>query len=151
MALNRIIIDPKSLPSSSPEIEHERKLAIFDLVEDNCFQPMGAPNGQFSLTLSMEETRLAFAIEGEGFARSYILSLSGLRSLLRDYAMICDSYADALKNATPGQIEASDMGRRGVHNEGADYLMSRFKDKIDMDKETSRRLFTLVFALHFRA
>ena len=151
MALSRIVIDPQTLPSPSPEVEHERKLAIFDLVEDNRFQPIGAPQGQYSLSLSMEETRLAFAVEGEGFARSYILSLSGLRSLLRDYAMICESYADALKNATPGQIEAIDMGRRGVHNEGADYLMSRFKDKIEMDKETTRRVCTLVFALHFRA
>jgi uncharacterized protein (UPF0262 family) len=151
MGLTRILIDPLSLPAPSPEVEHERKVAIFDLIEDNRFQPVGGPEGAYVLTLSVEDNRLGFAVEGEGFVRTFVLSQSSLRGLLRDYAMICDSYADALKNATPGQIESIDMGRRGIHNDGAALLIERFKDKIEMDKETARRLFTLVFALHLRS
>jgi len=155
MRISRIQIDEGSLASPSDQVEHERKVAMFDLIEKNSFQPEGAKEagceGPFDLRLALEENRLVFDISGTGFARKIMLSLAPFKAIMRDYAMICESYYDALKNATPTQIESIDMGRRGIHNEGAELLCERLKGKIDIDHETARRLFTLVNALHLRA
>ena len=151
MRLASIDIDEQSLSAASDQIEHERKVAIFDLIEKNSFTPEGAAEagceGPFGLRLALEDNRLAFDVSGPDYARRILLSLTPLRTILRDYRMICESYYEALKNATPAQIEAIDMGRRGVHNEGAELLSERLSGKIDIDHETSRRLFTLINAL----
>ncbi|ESQ74007.1 UPF0262 family protein [Asticcacaulis sp. AC402] len=154
MKLARIDIDEASLSAPTDQIEHERKVAMFDLVERNSFTPDGAAEagseGPFDLRLAFEDNRLVFDIAGPGFTRKIMLSMSPFKTMMRDYQMICESYYEALKNATPAQIESIDMGRRGVHNEGAELLTERLKGKIEIDHETSRRLFTLINALHLR-
>ncbi|ESQ82672.1 hypothetical protein AEAC466_16155 [Asticcacaulis sp. AC466] len=147
MRIARIDIDEESLSAPSDQVEHERKVAMFDLIEKNSFAPEGATQGPFDLRLALEDNRLVFDVTGPDFARKIMLSLAPFKTMLRDYRMICESYYDALKNATPTQIESIDMGRRGVHNEGAELLSERLKGKIAIDHETARRLFTLVNAL----
>ena len=149
MRISRIDIDEASLSAPSDQVEHERKVAMFDLVEKNSFVPEGTAEGQgpFDLRLALEDNRLVFDITGPDFARKIMLSLAPFKMMLRDYRMICESYYEALKNATPAQIESIDMGRRGVHNDGAELLTERLKGKIAIDHETARRLFTLVNAL----
>jgi len=148
--LARVDLDGESLGSASPEIEHERQVAIFDLVEKNEFRPAGAERGPYRLTLGCDENRLVFAVEGPDYARQHLLSLTPFRSVLKDYQIVCESYFAAVRGASPAQIEAIDMGRRGLHNEGADLLLARLDGKIAMDHETARRLFTLVNALQRR-
>lgn len=144
-------LDEGSLAPLSGEQDEERRVAIQDLLQDNRFQPDGAPAGPYALKLSMAENRLALDVRGEGFERRILLSLSPLRSVIKDYFMLCDSYYAAIHNATtPGQIEALDMGRRGVHNEGAGLLRERLRGKIEVDEDTARRLFTLICALRWR-
>ncbi|MDV6333088.1 UPF0262 family protein [Asticcacaulis sp. 201] len=147
MRIARIDIDEESLSAPSDQVEHERKVAMFDLIEKNSFAPEGAAQGPFDLRLALEDNRLVFDVTGPDFARKIMLSLAPFKTMLRDYRMICESYYEALKNATPTQIESIDMGRRGVHNEGAELLSERLKGKIAIDHETARRLFTLVNAL----
>ena len=151
MRIAKIEIDDASLSAPSDQIEHERKIAMFDLIEKNSFIPEGAAEagseGPFDLRLAYEDNRLIFDITGPSYARKIMLSLAPLKTILRDYKMICESYYEALKNATPGQIESIDMGRRGVHNEGAELLTERLSGKVEIDHETSRRLFTLINAL----
>lgn len=155
MRIARIDIDEASLSAPSDQVEHERKVAMFDLIEKNSFTPEGAAeagsDGPFDLRLAYEDNRLVFDVTGPNFARKIMLSLMPFKAMIRDYAMICESYYDALKNATPSQIEAIDMGRRGVHNEAADLLTERLKGKIEIDHETARRLFTLINALQIKS
>jgi uncharacterized protein (UPF0262 family) len=138
---------------STPDVEHERAVAIFDLIEENSFAPVGdTGQGPYRLKLSLVEARLVFDIareEGEAVV-THILSLTPFRRLVKDYYLICESYYDAIRNATPSQIEAIDMGRRGLHNDGSQTLMDRLAGKIDIDFGTARRLFTLVCVLHWR-
>jgi len=138
---------------STPDVEHERAVAIFDLIEENSFAPVGdTGEGPYKLRLSLVEARLVFDIareEGEAVV-THILSLTPFRRIVKDYYMICESYYDAIRNSTPSQIEAIDMGRRGLHNDGSQTLMDRLAGKIDMDFGTARRLFTLVCVLHWR-
>lgn len=152
--LSRIDLDAATLTAATAEIEHERRVAIFDLIEKNSFEPVGADDGPYALTLSMQDNRLVFDIRGadaaDDFSRTYALSLTPLKSVLRDYLLICDSYYEALRGSSPSQIEAVDMGRRGLHNEGAELLTSRLEGKVVVDHETARRLFTLVCALYRR-
>jgi uncharacterized protein (UPF0262 family) len=151
LRLVRIDLDEGSLASLSPEQDDERRVAIVDLLQDNSFRPEGAGEGPFGLKLSVAESRLALDITGPDFERRLLLSLSPLRGVIKDYFMLCDSYYDAIRNAkTSGQIEALDMGRRGVHNEGAGLLRERLRDKVELDEDTSRRLFTLICALRWR-
>ena len=149
MRIARIDIDEASLSAPSDQVEHERKVAMFDLIEKNSFVPEGVADGQgpFDLRLALEDNRLVFDITGPDFARKIMLSLAPFKMMLRDYRLICESYYEALKNATPAQIESIDMGRRGVHNEGAELLAERLRGKVAIDHETARRLFTLVNAL----
>ena len=152
--LSAVELDMATLPAATAEIEHERRVAIFDLIEKNSFGPEGAPGGPYKLKLSLQDNRLVFDISGEGahedFTRTYALSLTPLKSVLKDYLMICDSYYEALRGSSPSQIEAVDMGRRGLHNEGAELLKARLDGKVAIDHETARRLFTLVCALYRR-
>lgn len=152
--LSAVDLDMATLPAATAEIEHERRVAIFDLIEKNSFEPEGAPGGPYKLKLSLQDNRLVFDIAGEGthedFTRTYALSLTPLKSVLKDYLMICDSYYEALRGSSPSQIEAVDMGRRGLHNEGAELLKARLDGKVAIDHETARRLFTLVCALYRR-
>jgi Uncharacterized protein conserved in bacteria len=148
--LKAIKLDTASFPSAGAEVEHERRVAVFDLVEKNSFHPSGAEAGPYDLTLSVQDGRLVFDIVGPDFAKAHGLSLSPLHKVIKDYMAICESYYEALRGVDPSRIEAIDMGRRGLHNEGADMLKSRLDGKIDMDHETARRLFTLVTALYRR-
>lgn len=143
----------ESIGRSTPDVEHERAVAIFDLIEENSFAPIndGGP-GPYKLKLSLVDARLVFAImreSGEPVA-THILSLTPFRRIVKDYYMICESYYAAIRSSTPSQIEAIDMGRRGLHNEGSQTLMDRLDGKIEIDFDTARRLFTLVCVLHWR-
>ena len=148
--LQKVELDEESLSAASRDQEQERQIAIFDLLEDNYFAPDGAEAGPYDLRMGLVENRLVLDITGPDYERRHILSLSPFRSLVRDYFLICESYYQAIRNATPAQIEALDMGRRGLHNEASELLKSRLKGKIDTDLDTARRLFTLICALHWR-
>lgn len=143
----------ETIGRSTPDVEHERAVAIFDLIEENHFRPVSdSGTGPYRLKLSLAESRLVFAISREDGTTvvTHILSLTPLRRIVKDYYMICESYYEAIRSSTPSQIEAIDMGRRGLHNEGSQTLMDRLAGKIDIDFDTARRLFTLVCVLHWR-
>ena len=148
-----IFLDERSVISRSPQVEHERKVAIYDLLEDNHFDPAGDDEGPFNLHLGIRENRLVFDVRSQvdGPLTEFTLPLASLRSVVRDYFLICDSYYEAIKTASPSKIEAIDMGRRGLHDEGADILRERLSGKAEIDKRTARRLFTLVCVLHIRS
>ncbi|MEM9616369.1 MAG: UPF0262 family protein [Pseudomonadota bacterium] len=148
----KIDLDERSLAPATADIEHERKVAIYDLIEENHFQPIGAGEGPFELYLSNVERRLVFDVRREGGEAlgQVHLSMSPFRKIIRDYFMLCESYYDAIRNAAPAQIETIDMARRGMHNEGSEILRERLKDKIDIDFDTARRLFTLICSFHMR-
>ena len=151
-----IQLDDANLPPPTPEIEQERKVAMFDLIEDNSFALPGrdgraVPDGPYRVGLSIREKRLVFDIrtEADDPAAEFHLSLSPFRQVVKDYWAICESYFDAVKNLPPGQIETIDMARRGIHNEGARVLEERLEGKAEVDTDTARRLFTLICVLHF--
>ena len=148
----RLDLDERSLSAVSADSEHERRVAIFDLLEENTFRPEGAPPGPYAVHLSIVERRLVFdiAVLDGPPVRRLILSLRPFKRIVRDYFLVCDSYYDAIRSAAPSQIEAIDMGRRGIHNEGSELLMERLAGKVEMDFDTARRLFTLISALHVR-
>jgi len=145
-----VILDEVSLAPSSPEQEKERKVAVSDLLKSNYFEPADAPGGPYTLRIGLVEDRLDLAVSGEGFVARHLLSLAPFRRIVRDYMTICRSYNEALHNASPAQIETVDMGRRGLHNDGAALLMERLQGKVKTDLATARRLFTLLCALHWR-
>jgi len=148
-----VTLDEETIGRSNPDVEHERQVAIYDLLEQNIFAPIGQENkGPFALHLSITGNRLVFDIrteDGEPVV-AHLLSLTPLRRIVKDYHLICDSYYEAIRTATPDKIEAIDMGRRGVHNEGSRILMERLKDKVHLDVNTARRLFTLLCVLHWK-
>ncbi len=145
-------LDPMSISRGSPDVEHERAAAVYDLLEDNRFLPFGREPADYRLRLSVVENKLVLAIsDADGVpVMTHVLSLTPLRKVVRDYFLICDSYYTAIRSATAAQIEAIDMGRRGLHDEGSALLRERLEGKITVDPETSRRLFTLVCALHWK-
>jgi uncharacterized protein (UPF0262 family) len=151
----QIDIDDRGLPPPTPEIEQERKVAIFDLLEDNCFalpeKNGSTPDGPFRLNLAIRDGRLVFDIASEAAEKvaEFHLSLGPFRQVVKDYFQICESYFDAVKRLPPAQIEAIDMARRGIHNEGARTLQERLDGKAALDIDTARRLFTLICVLHF--
>jgi len=149
-SIKSIEIDEDSLAAASRDQEQERQVAIFDLLESNYFEPAEAGGGPYDIRLSLIENRLAFDIRGVNYERRHLLSLSPFRGVIKDYFMICDSYYSAIRNSTPQQIEALDMGRRGLHNEGSSLLRERLEGKVKTDLDTARRLFTLICALHWR-
>ncbi len=143
----------ESIGRSTPDVEHERAVAIFDLIEENTFSPTGdETGGPYKLKLSMLDGRLVFAVsrQDQSPVITHILSLTPFRRIIKDYYLICESYYEAIRISTPSQIEAIDMGRRGLHNEGSQTLMDRLQGKINIDFDTARRLFTLVCVLHWR-
>ncbi|AGI72451.1 hypothetical protein UPF0262 [Octadecabacter arcticus 238] len=151
-----IELDDSALPPPTPEIEQERKVAMFDLLEDNSFilptrDGKEAPTGPYRLGLSIRQKRLVFEIKTEKSeaAGEFHLSLGPFRQVVKDYFLICESYFDAVKTAAPSQIETIDMARRGIHDEGARILQERLEGKAEVDYDTSRRLFTLICVLHF--
>ena len=150
--LVKITLDEGSIGRSSPDIEHERAVAIYDLLDDNSFAPVDHDGGPYALHLSISENRLVFDIRQEDGApvMAHLFSLTPFRRIVKDYFMICDSYYKAIRTSTPSQIEAIDMGRRGLHNEGSELLMERLKEKISVDFDTARRLFTLICVLHWK-
>jgi len=148
--LNSIQIDDASLAPMTRDVEHERQVAIFDLLEDNYFQPEDAETGPYSLLIALIDGRLALDISGPNYEKRHLLSLSPFRGVIKDYFMICESYYQAIRHSTPSQIEALDMGRRGLHNEGSERLRERLQGKVRTDLDTARRLFTLICALHRR-
>ncbi|MCY1664759.1 UPF0262 family protein [Rhizobium sp. SL86] len=146
-----VVLDD-SIGRSTPDVEHERAVAIFDLIEENRFEPVGHEGGPYKLNISLVEQKLVFSITteaGEAVA-THILSLTPFRRIIKDYFMICESYYEAIRSSTPSQIEAIDMGRRGIHNDGSETLQERLKGKIAIDFDTARRLFTLVCVLYWR-
>ncbi len=150
--LKSVVLDGDSIGIGSPDQEHERQIAVYDLIEENVF---GLPNhdaGPYDLTISLHDAKLMFDIAGaDGEQKAvHILSLTPFKRTLRDYFMICSSYYDAIRTQTTAQIEAIDMGRRGLHNEGAELLLERLSGKVDCDNDTARRLFTLITALHWK-
>ena len=147
-----ITLDEHSVVRRSPDVEHERAVAIYDLLEDNRFQPVGDYQGPYSLHLAIEENRLLFDIraESEDPLCTIALPLSPFRRIVKDYFQVCETYFEAIKTASPSRIEAIDMGRRGLHNEGSDLLKERLSGKIELDFDTARRLFTLICVLHIR-
>ena len=148
-----IYLDERSVVRLSAQVDHERKVAIFDLLEDNRFDPVDATPGPYNLILSIEDNRLLFDIRNIADRKliKFSLPVAAFRRIVKDYFMICDSYYEAIKRASPSQIEAIDMGRRGLHNEGAEILRERLAGKAEIDQNTARRLFTLVCVLHIRA
>ncbi len=152
----KIDIDDSGLPPPTPEIEQERRVAIFDLLEDNSFalpnrDDRAASPGPYRLFLAIRERRLVFDLktEADDVAAEFHLSLGPFRQVVKDYFQICESYFDAVKKLPPSQIEAIDMARRGIHNEGARVLQERLEGKAELDIDTARRLFTLICVLHF--
>lgn len=152
----RIDIDDAGLPAPSPEIEQERRVAVFDLLEDNSFDipprnGVTPPAGPYCLALAVRDGRLVFDATTESGAKAaeFHLSMGPFRQVVKDYFQICQSYFDAVKRLPPAQIEAIDMARRGIHNEGARVLQERLEGKAQLDIDTARRLFTLICVLHF--
>jgi uncharacterized protein (UPF0262 family) len=150
--LSAVTLDEQSIGRGSADQEHERAIAIYDLLEDNRFAVVGHDGGPYSLVIALHDAKLVFDIRDENGEAvvAHILSLTPFKRILKDYFMICETYYAAIRQATPSRIEAIDMGRRGLHNEGAQLLAERLKGKIDTDPDTARRLFTLVTALHWK-
>ena len=146
-----IVLDEESVARRSPEVEHERAVALFDLIEENDFALVGVP-GPYRLHIGIFEQRLVFDVRDadDNKLRDIVLSLTPFRKVVKDYFLICESYYAAIKKLSPSQIEALDMGRRGLHNEGSELLRERLDGKIEIDLDTARRLFTLICALHIK-
>jgi len=148
----KIELDERTVVRRNPDVEHERAVAIFDLLEENSFAPVGEVMGPYQLHLGIEENRLVFDIRAEDSSalQKLQLPLTPFRGIVKDYFTVCESYYAAIKRSSPSQIEALDMGRRAVHDEGSELLRERLDGKIVLDKNTARRLFTLICVLHIR-
>ncbi len=147
-----ITIDEASIGRSTRDVEHERAVAIYDLLEENSFAPVGHGDGPYKLNLGIKENRLVFDIRlasGDPVV-AHLLSLTPFKGIVKDYFLICDSYYAAIRTATPDRIEAIDMGRRGLHDEGSRILQDALKRKVKIDFDTARRLFTLICVLHWK-
>jgi uncharacterized protein (UPF0262 family) len=150
--LAAVTLDEATIGRANADVEHEREVAIYDLLEQNSFAPVGHDSGPFALHLSINGNRLVFDIRREDDTPivAHLFSLTPLRRIVKDYYLICDSYYQAIRTATPDKIEAIDMGRRAVHNDGSQILMERLKGKVEVDIDTARRLFTLICVLHWK-
>ena len=146
-----ITLDGGSIGRAAPEIEHERAVAIYDLIEENSFALKDYP-GPYRLLLSLADNRLVFDVQSEASEPliTHAFSLTPFRQIVKDYFLICESYHQAIRTGSPSRIEAIDMGRRGMHNEGSQILRERLAGKVEIDFDTARRLFTLVCVLHWR-
>jgi uncharacterized protein (UPF0262 family) len=151
--LIEVTLDNASIGRQTAEVDHERKVAIFDLLEHNSFELPAGPAGPYKLGIAIVEHRLAFAVtagDGAEPASTFLLSLNPFRKLVKDYFLICGNYFEAIKSAPPSKIEALDMARRALHDEGGKLLIERLDGKARMDEPTARRLFTLLCALHWK-
>lgn len=150
--LASVQLDEVSIGPASHDIEHEREVAIYDLLERNEFFLPGQFDGPYALTLAIVDNRLVFHVEGAkpGTEANFVLSMTPFRRLVKDYFLVCESYYQAIKTAAPSQIEAIDMGRRGLHDEGTQILRERLNGKVEVDFDTARRIFTLICVLHWR-
>lgn len=151
--ITAIEFDEQTVVRRTREIEQEREIAIYDLLEENHFAPEGVADGPYALVLAISENKLVFDIrhaESSAALRIVMLSLTPFRRVIKDYFMICESYYSAIRTAPPSQIEALDMGRRGLHDEGSALLRERLDGKIALDHDTARRLFTLLCVLHLK-
>lgn len=150
----RIELDERSFLRRRPEVEHEREVALFDLLEENtfCLKGEGMCPGPYHLRLGLRDDRLIFDVRDTGNApqKEVVLAIRPFRAVIRDYFLVCENYFDAIKTSSPSQIEAIDMGRRALHNEGAQMLQERLAEHVDLDHTTSRRFFTLLCVLHMR-
>jgi len=152
---NRLVavtLDEDSIGRSGSDIEHERATAIYDLIEENSFAPVDHDEGPYALGIGIKENRLVLDIrrENDKPVIAHLLSLTPFKRIVKDYFMICDSYYAAIRTATPDKIEAIDMGRRGLHDEGSRILQDAIKRKVKVDFDTARRLFTLICVLHWK-
>jgi uncharacterized protein (UPF0262 family) len=147
-----VTLDENSIGRSSADVEHERAVAIYDLIEENSFAPVGHDGGPYALHLSLADNRLVLDIRLADGAPvvAHHLSITRFRKIVKDYFLICDSYYAAIRTATPDRIEAIDMGRRGLHDEGSRILQDSIKRKVKVDFDTARRLFTLICVLHWK-
>ena len=150
--LVRVTLDEEAMGNANPDVAHERAVVIYDLIEANRFAPDGHAGGPYALHLTIADNRLVFDIreENDTPVAAHLLSLTPFRRIVKDYFLVCDSYHQAIRTASAAQIEAIDMGRRGLHNEGSELLVTRLKGKIDLDFDTARRLFTLITVLHWK-
>jgi uncharacterized protein (UPF0262 family) len=147
-----VTIDESSIGRANRDVEHERAVAIYDLIEENSFRPLEHDGGPYALNIGISGNRLVFDIrEADGTpVIAHLLSLAPFSRIVKDYFTICDSYYAAIRTATPDRIEALDMGRRSLHDEGSRILMERLRRKVEIDFDTARRLFTLVTVLHWK-
>jgi len=150
--LAAVTLDEASLGSSNDDVEHERRVAIYDLIEDNKFRPVGHDGGPYTLHLGISGNRLVFDIRlTDGTpVMAHMLSLAPFRRIVKDYFVVCDSYYAAIRTATPDRIEALDMARRALHDDGSRQMLERLKRKVEIDFDTARRLFTLITVLHWK-
>lgn len=154
--LSGLTLDQTSIRRSNPNIEHEREVAIYDILDANYFAVEGRDDGPYALKLGLAEDRLVLHIESAAAGAAganpvtHMLSLTPFRRIIKDYFMVCESYYQAIRTAPPSRIQAIDMGRRGLHDEGSAVLKERLKGKVDVDHDTARRLFTLICALHWK-
>ncbi len=152
----QIELDEKSIIRRNDDIEHERRVAIFDLLETNHFAPKEAVTngykGPYNVTLRMEDNRLAIDLKTDEKQdlNTLMLPLTPLKKVIKEYFIVCDNYYNAIKSSNPQKIEAIDAGRRALHNEGSQIMQARLSEKVDFDFETARRLFTLVCVLQIR-
>ena len=150
--LKGVTLEERTAVRRTRDIEHEREIALYDLLEANSFRPVGSKGGPYELVLGVEENRLVFNIKllsGEPHGK-LILSLTPFRRVIKDYFQLCESYFKAIPNQPSSRIEVLDMGRRGLHDDGAKILQERLKGKIEVDFDTARRLFTLICVLHLK-
>ncbi len=147
-----ITLDEASIGRASGNTEHEREVAIYDILESNKFELEGRDGGPYVLSLGLVEDRLVFAVAQDGTDDTFtiVLSLTPLRRLIKDYFIVCESYYEAIRTAPPSRIQSIDMGRKALHDEGSRILLERLKGKISVDGDTARRLFTLICALHWK-
>ncbi len=150
--LAAVTLDEASLGTPNDDVEHERRVAIYDLIEDNKFRPVGHDGGPYALRLGISGNRLVLDIRetDDTPVIAHMLSLAPFRRIVKDYFVVCDSYYAAIRTATPDRIEALDMGRRALHDEGSRIVMERLKRKVELDFDTARRLFTLITVLHWK-
>ena len=149
----KITLDERSVVRRNADVEHERAVAIFDLLEENSFTLVAGTPGPFHLHLGIEENRIVLDIRSSDDAQieRVLLPVTSFRSIIKDYFLICESYFNAIRTQSPSRIEAIDMGRRALHNEGSEVLRERLAERVVIDLNTARRLFTLVCVLHIRA
>ncbi len=150
--LDEVLLDEATIPRGVADRDHERAVAIFDLVEDNSFGVRGHDEGPYRLTIAQSESRLIFEVRSKAGERvlEFAVSMTPFRPLLKDYFLVCETYYSAIRTASPRQIEAIDRERSALHNEGASLIAAQIADKVEIDEATSRRLFTLISALHWK-